>query len=116
MNSHQEYVDIIKKSAVATGKKALVAALTKKLPFLFIPVVGPLVSLLAGKLVEILVRETEFAIFFKYIDLRVDAQGRSFSEAAIKNHKAQVSGTSEEKIKAEKELIEKFREFVVLKS
>ena len=114
MSTHQEYVEAIKKSAIATGKKALITYLTKKLPFLFIPVIGPIVSLVLEKVVEILIRETEFAIFFKYIDLRVDAQGRDFSEAAIKNFHVQKSGSPDEIAKAEKELIEKFKSFVVL--
>ena len=114
--THQEYVDAIKKSAISTGKKVLVQYLTKKLPFLFFPIIGPVTGLVLEKIVEILVRETEFGIYFKYIDLRVDAQGRAFSEAAIKNYQAQLSGDKDAIAKAEKELIEKFKSFVVLGS
>ena len=112
--THQEYVDAIKASAISTGKKVLIGAVSKKLPFLFVPVIGPVVGLVLGKIVELLVKETEFAIFFKYIDMRTSAQGRDFSEAAINNFKIQQSGTPEEKAKSEKELIEKFRSFVIL--
>ena len=112
--THQEYVDAIKKSAVSAGKKVLISTLSKKIPFLFVPVIGPVVSLLLGKIVEILVQETEFAIFFKYIDLRVDRQGREFSEAAIRNFHAQQNGSPDERAKTERELIEKFKSFVVL--
>jgi hypothetical protein len=114
--SHQEYVDAIKNTAVSTGKKVLIEYLTKQFPYLFIPVLGPVVSFVIGKLVEILVRETEFAIFFKYIDLRVDSQGRAFSQAAMNNYDAQKNGTPEEIKKAELELIDKFRKFAILKS
>lgn len=116
MANHQEYVDALKKSAVSTGKKALISYLSKKLPFLFIPVIGPIVGLLLGKVVEILVQETEFAIFFVYTDMRVDAQGRAFSNAAMRNYHAQTNGTPEEKLAAEKELIDKFRAFVILRN
>jgi hypothetical protein len=116
MPTHQQYVDSIKESAVSMGKKSLVAYLTKKAPFLFVPVIGPVVSLILGKVVEILVRETEYAIFFQYIDMRVDSQGRAFSEAARKNAEAQRSGTPEQKASAEKELIEKFRALVILRN
>jgi hypothetical protein len=114
--THQEYVDAIKKSAISAGKKVLISTISKKLPFLFLPVIGPVTSLLLGKVVEILVQETEFAIFFKYIDLRVDSQGREFSEAAIRNFQVQQTGSPDEKAKTEKELIEKFRSFVILRS
>lgn len=114
--THQEYVDAIKKSAIATGKKLLIQAIAKKLPFLFVPVIGPITSFALEKVVEILVRETEFGIYFKYIDLRVDAQGRDFSEAAIKNYHVQQSGDKDAIAKAERELIEKFKSFVVLVS
>ena len=113
---HAEYIEAIKKSAISTGKKVLISYLSKKLPFLFIPVVGPVVGLLIEKLVTILVTETEFGAFFLYIDFRVDAQGRAFSEAAIRNHKAQLSGDKNEIVKAEKELIERFRAFAILGS
>jgi hypothetical protein len=116
MTTHQEYVDALKASAIATGKKVLIEALVKRVPFLFIPVIGPLVELIVGKLVEILIQQTEFAIFFKYIDMRVDDQGREFSQAAINNRNMQFHGTPEEKEKAEKELIEKFRAFAILTS
>lgn len=111
---HQDYVDAIKKSAISTGKKVLIQTVASKLPFLFVPVLGPIVSLALGKVVEILVEQTEFAIYFKYIDLRVDKQGRDFSQAAIRNLEAQKSGDKEEIVKAEKELMEKFKSFVVI--
>ena len=114
MSTHQEYVDAVKKAAISTGKKALITYLTKKVPYLFVPVLGPVVSLLLGKVVEILIKETEFAIFFQYIDMRVDGQGRDFSEAVILNHKAHLSGDKDEIIKAEANLIKKFRAFVIL--
>lgn len=116
MSTHQEYIDAIKKSAVTTGTKALLAVLLKKAPYLFIPVVGPITSLLVGKLVEILIQSTEFEVYFKYIDLRVDAQGRDFSEVALDNFQIQQTGTADEKRKIEKELIEKFKTFASLKS
>jgi hypothetical protein len=114
--THQEYVDSIKKVAISAGKKVLIEAVAKKLPFLFIPVIGPIVSLLLGKIVEILISETEFALFFGYIDLRIDAQGRAFSEAAILNHYTQIHGSPNEKLASEKALIEKFRAFAIIRN
>jgi hypothetical protein len=116
MTTHQEYVDAIKKSAISTGKRLLIKALVTRVPFLFWPPFGLVTSFLIGKEVEILVAETEFAIFFTYIDMRVDAQGRAFSQAAIKNYQAQLNGSPQEKSEAEKELMDSFKKFVVLKS
>lgn len=116
MATHQEYVDSIKKSAVAAGKKLLIAELTKRVPWLFIPVIGPLVSLVLGKVIEILVNETEFAIFFNYIDMRTDSQGREFSKAALVNLAAQRTGSPQEKAQAERDLIVKFKTFAVIGS
>lgn len=116
MPSHQEYVDAIKKSVVSTGKKVLIETVAKKLPFLFVPVIGPITSLILGKVVEVLFNETELAVFFGYIDLRVDKQGRDFYEAAIKNRNVQLNGSPEAKAVSEKELIQKFRDFAILRN
>lgn len=114
-NTHKSYSESIKKATISVGRDALVSYFSKKLPFLFIPVLGPVVTFLIGKMVEILIDKTEFAIFISYIDMRVDAQGSAFSRAAIDNYQAQQNGTPAEKIEAEKKLIQKFRDFVILK-
>lgn len=116
MPSHQEAVEAIKKALLSTGKEVLIKALVKKVPFLFFGPWGAVTELLIGKLVEILINETEFATFALYIDLRTDRQGKVFSEAVRKNYHAQLNGTEDEKIKSEKELIEKFKEFAMLTS
>lgn len=116
MSTHASYVDSLKKASIALGKDALISYLSKTLPFLFIPVVGPIVSFFLGKLVEILITKTEFAIFIEYIDMRVDAQGSAFSKAALANYQTQQNGTPDEKAKAEKELITRFRALAIIRN
>jgi hypothetical protein len=114
--THKDYVEAIKNSAIAAAKKQLALALIKKVPYLFWGPLGPIMDFAIEQVVTILINETEFAIYFKYIDMRVDAQGRAFSEAAIKNLEAQKSGDPVAIAQAEKELMEKFKAFVVLGS
>lgn len=111
---HSDYVNAIKSVAMKTGKDLLVREGLKHLPFLFVGPLGPLGNKIVEKIMEILIREGEFAVFFKYIDLRVDGQGKDFSDAAVRNYHAQTNGTPEEKAKAEAELIEAFKKFAKL--
>lgn len=111
---HSDYVNAIKSVAMKTGKDLLVREGLKRLPFLFAGPLGPLGNKIVEEIMEILIRESEFAIFFKYIDLRVDSQSKDFSDAAVRNYHAQMSGTPEEKAKAEAELIQAFKNFAKL--
>lgn len=112
--SHEEYVKTLKDAATRLALDVLVREVSKRLPFLFVPVLNPIVTLLLRKVVEILFTQTEFAIFFTYIDMRVDAQGRRFISAAKENRNAQMNGTPEEKKLAEEKLISTFRDLVIL--
>lgn len=111
---HSDYVNALKAAAFETGKNLLRREGLKHLPFLFSGPLGIIGNKLVEKIMEVLIKEGEFAIFFKYIDLRVDAQARDFSNAALKNYRTQISGTPEEKAKAEVELIVAFKNFVKL--
>lgn len=111
---HSDYVNALKEVAMKTGKDLLVREGLKALPIFFTGPLGIIGTKLAEKVMEILIREGEFAVFFTYIDLRVDAQGKDFSEAAMKNYQVQQTGTAEEKAQAEKELINSFKNFVKL--
>ena len=113
---HSEYVESLKRAAIDTGKRLLIKKVAEKLPFLFLPILGPVTTFALEKIVEILIEQTEFAIFLKYTDMRVDREGREFSEAATENYKAQQSGNLERIAMAEKDLMDKFKNFVVIGS
>jgi hypothetical protein len=111
---HSEYVAIIKKAATDIGVKAILGELLLEVPFLFWGPLGPLTKLVVTKVVTKALYEGEMAIFFQYIDMRVDAQGRTFTDAAIRNHTIQQTGTEDEKKKSEAELILAFKSFIKL--
>ena len=111
---HSEYVEVIKKTALDAGKKLLLGELLKRVPFLFWGPLGAVTSLLVTKCLEILIQQTEFGIFFLYIDMRTDQQGKEFSSTAMKNYQIQQHGTPDEKKKSEEELIKAFKSFVRL--
>lgn len=113
--NHQEYVDSLKASAIQIGKDILIREVKKRLPFLFIPILNPVMGYIIGKGVEILINHTEMAIFFFYIDMRVDKQAAVFSQAAVNNYNAQKTGSDYAKMEAEKALIKSFRELVILR-
>jgi hypothetical protein len=112
----QEYLESLKKALIQTGSKTLIRAVSTRLPFLFYGPFGAIASLLITKLVELLFNEAEMLAFIKYTDLRVDAEGRKFSEAAIKNYQAQQNGTEDEKRKCEENLIKAFKDFATISS
>lgn len=111
---HSEYVEIIKKTATDLAVKLILEELLIEVPFLFWGPVGPLTKLVVTKVVTKAYEKGEMLVFFKYIDMRVDAQGIAFTEAAIKNHQAQLNGTEDEKKLAEKNLIAAFKSFAKL--
>lgn len=105
------YVDLLKSTALEIGKRFVMQYLLTKLPFLALPIINPIAGFVVGYILKIAIRESEFGLFFLYIDLRTNRQGVNFIEAASKNRIAQVSGSPEQKAKAEKELIDSFRQF-----
>lgn len=112
---HSDYVEILKGAGKEALKKAIVGALVKNAPFL---ATGPWNYVLVKTaiwLAEKIIQEGEMAIFFQYIDFRTDAQAKDFEEAMINNHKAQHSGTDDEKKIAEKVLVDALNRLVSLK-
>lgn len=112
--NHEQYVQTLKASMVIIVLKAVMTKVITKLPFLGAPYISPVVSYLLSKLIEFIFNQAEVLIFLGYIDIRINAQGTAFIQAADLNLKAQQSGTPEEKKKAEEVLIEKFKAFARL--
>lgn len=113
------YVEFLKSTALAMGKKAVLTLLIPQLPKILTSgflgaIFSPLLGFVVSKVLEIAIRETEIGMFFLYIDLRTSMQGRDFEKAARANLEKQKTGSPEEKAKAEKELIDAFKAFVKL--
>lgn len=85
--------------------------LVSKIPFLALPIINPLAAFVVGYILKIAIRESEFGLFFLFIDTRTNRQGIAFVEAANANKIAQDTGSPEQKSKAEKALIDSFRQF-----
>lgn len=116
MASRDEYVELLKNVALSVGKKQVLKLLLAQLPArmttgFFGALLNPLFGFIVGKALEIAIRETEMGAFFLFIDLRTSAQGREFEKYAEANFEKQKTGTPEEKARAEKELIDRFRAF-----
>ena len=107
----KEYSEIIKKTFIDIGTKEVVSFATKNLPFLFLPIFNPISKYIINKVIVVLVEKTEVGLFFAYTYLRVDQQGRNFSDAAMNNHRVQLEGNEDEKKQAESDLISSFRTF-----
>jgi hypothetical protein len=110
--NRDDYVDLIKSTALDLGSKFVMQYLVAKLPFLALPVINPIAGFLVGYVLKIAIRETEMGAFFLYIDTRTNKQGIAFVEAAQRNKAMQAAGTPEERANAEKDLIDSFRAFV----
>lgn len=119
MSTRDEYVELLKSTALSLGKQEVLPLLLAQLPSgLTTGFVGslfnPILGFIVGKALEIAIRETEIGAFFLYIDLRTSAQGREFEKAARENLLKQQNGTPEERAAAEKELKSAFKAFVKL--
>lgn len=114
MGQRDEYVRTIKSVFVDLGVKGLMTFLIAEVPFLALPIpryiVEHILSFVLGRLVDV----AEMQIFFLYIDFRTSKQGKDFMDAVTANEKAKKNGTPEEKARAEKALIDRFREFAKL--
>jgi putative Mn2+ efflux pump MntP len=118
-SSRDEYVELLKSTALSLGKREIMPLLLSQLPKALTTgflgaVLSPVLGFIVGKVLEIAIRETEIGAFFLYIDLRTSAQGRDFEKTMQANLDAQKNGTPDQKAKAEKELKDAFKAFVKL--
>lgn len=118
-SSRDEYVELLKSTALSMGKQAVLKILLPQLPAALTKgfvgaLLNPLLGFLVGKALEIAIRETEIGAFFLYIDLRTSAQGKAFEAQMRANLEAQKSGDPAKIAQAEKELINAFKAFVKL--
>ena len=123
LSPHDEIAEALKQAAVSIGKKGLMQFLTKKIAAAVAGKVyeklvtsiwffaSPVVGFFVGWLLVWLIKETEFGLFFWYIDARTTKQGKDFVSAALSNYHAQNHGTPEEKQSAENRLRETFYAF-----
>lgn len=114
--THDAYVKMMKSTLSGLVVKSAVAWIAGQAAFFALGPVQTILTLIISKIVEIIFNHTEMAVFLNYIDTRVDAQGKEFSEAAIANELAQKSGTPEQKEQARKRLMDATKSFVMLRN
>lgn len=110
--SRLEYAEAIKSAALKMGDKLVMDYLVAQIPFFSWPLINPIVGFIVTTILKIAIRETEFGLFFTYIDLRTQSQSKDFESAALRNAIIQKNGTKQEKANAEAELVKAFRAFV----
>lgn len=104
-----DYVDSLKSAFLVVGKKAAMVALLAEVPCLATnPICAKVIEEIVGEILKKMLNQAEMRAFFIYTDVRVNKQGKEFSEASYKYH----SAPEEEKSKYEKELIDSFKQFV----
>lgn len=106
--TRDDYVASIKSAFVTVGSKAVEGILIGYFPFLASPFLSPVLNWIVEKVMTDLADGGELAAFFVYIDMRVTAQGRAFSEAAAKNQEALKNGTEADKAQAKIDLMKAF--------
>lgn len=116
MKTHDEYVNLIKETALSVGKQAVMRYLVAQFPWMGAALINPIIGLVVGYILGVAIKYTEFGAFYQYTDLRIGNQAKGFEEAAIRNQLAQQSGNKEEIRRAEKELIKAFDTFVSLRT
>ncbi len=119
MSTRDEYVELLKSTALSLAKQEVLPLLLGQLPIAMTTgflgaILNPVLGFVVGKVLEITIQETEVGAFFLYIDLRTSIQGREFEKAARENLLKQKTGTPEERARAEKELKDAFKAFIKL--
>lgn len=110
--TRDEYVAFLKSSALEIGKRAVLKSLASQVPLFSGGFPAWVAGLIVGKVLEVLIQQSEFGAFFLYIDIRTNFQGQKFEEAAL----AWYNASPEEKGKYEKEYLDSFYKFASLKS
>lgn len=110
--TRDEQVNAIKFIAKEGSTKTIVSAIVAACPPLVI--FSPVLSFLIGLIIGYAVDKTEIAAFFKYIDLRTNAQASEYEKASNEYALAKKSGDKEKITNAEKNLIAAFKRFAKL--
>lgn len=111
--NRNEAADLLRGQAETIIKKSIVSFVAKKAAFLLWGPFGVLVSYFAGQLAEYISKEGELRIFFLYIDMRTDSQGRDYLKAMKEYQGAKNEGDIEKIKEKESKLDEAFRALVV---
>lgn len=111
-----DYVESIKSAFISLGTNAILAALAESVPFTNIPILRSIIRYLVSYALTLLAKDVEMEVFFIYTDFRTNGEAKDFEAAALANAKAQATGTPEEKLNAEKLLIDKFTAFARISS
>lgn len=116
MTTRDEYASAIQTALVSIIKQLVIKFAVEKFAFLAGGFFNPILGFFAGMLADYLGKQAEIHAFILYSDFRIDAEGRDFLAAAVKNNIAQQSGTKEEQLAAEKEFISSADKFISLVS
>lgn len=108
----ETYLQKLKEQTVSDVTKSVVAILVKKISWLGWGPIAPVLNFFISKIVNIIVWNTEVGAYFKYIDFRVDKQGKEYFQALVTNFNLQSTGTGQEKKDAEEKLKLAFRNLV----
>lgn len=112
--TYDDYIDSMKSYLLKKTVESSFKYIISKAAFLAWGPLAPLVKMVLEKIIWVLINKTELALFMKFIDVRVDRQGRDFYAALERNHAAQNGGDPNEILLAEKALEDNFRNLVKL--
>lgn len=97
---------------VSLVTKELMKRLVARFAFLAFPVIGPIASLVIGKLVKELAEVLELLGYSIYVDKVTAKQAEKFNEAAIAHEAAKKSGDKDAIAAAEKARIDAARDLI----
>lgn len=111
--THAEYVSALKYAAVTLLKNRAMIAIAALFPILATGPLGFIMGQVVSKIITLAIENGEILAFFQFIDLRTSVEGRDFEKAIQSLSKAQ---TPQEKLDAEKILIDTARTFIRISS
>lgn len=112
MMTKDDYVDAIKSAFITLATDAAMTAIVAAFPPAATWPLNPLIKWVVKTIITFGANGAETGAFFFYIDMRVSAQANEFTEMALKNRQAQLSGDKDAIKLAENDLIDSFKRFV----
>ena len=102
----------IRNTLLALAKKQILLVLIKKIPFLALPIINPILSFFLGKLLNIIMDQTVLGIRFMKIDWELTSEINDVNRAVDKANKAIKENDLEQIKLSEIELIEAARKLI----
>jgi hypothetical protein len=98
-----------KKRLTTLAVHQIMSVIISKIPLMGVGIFNPILSFFVGKVVKLLIEQTELGLYFMKVDIVTHKEAADFNSAVDKLEGVKENGNSEEISKAEQEAIDAFK-------